>query len=188
MPTHPSLQPYSATDHTKYGRHARKCPGDAYCTNCMPLKVRSAGFLLDAGWHLSCCAYRFSSASYALLFLLCIRMLLESLLCSQLLAPSSAACSDLVRSSLQNLSLCRAGTLAGPCTPPCATSSPPLASSRSLGRQPCWLRYTHGAPSLAPWPHQRREGGLAEMSNMFAGKILRLQGPFQVVSVRARLL
>jgi hypothetical protein len=43
VPAHPSLQPYSATDHTKYGKHARKCPGDAYCTNCMPLKVRCAG-------------------------------------------------------------------------------------------------------------------------------------------------
>ena len=38
----PCLQPYSATDHTKYGKHARKCPASAYCTNCMPLKARAA--------------------------------------------------------------------------------------------------------------------------------------------------
>ncbi|EFN53799.1 hypothetical protein CHLNCDRAFT_136485 [Chlorella variabilis] len=35
-----SCQPFSADDHTKYGRHARKCPADGYCTNCMPLKGR----------------------------------------------------------------------------------------------------------------------------------------------------
>lgn len=33
-----SCMPYSATDHTKYGKHAKKCPASAYCTNCMPLK------------------------------------------------------------------------------------------------------------------------------------------------------
>lgn len=37
------LQPYSATDHTKYGKHAKKCPASAYCTNCMPLKVCKGG-------------------------------------------------------------------------------------------------------------------------------------------------
>lgn len=33
-----SCQPYSATDHTKYGKKATKCPAEGYCTNCMPLK------------------------------------------------------------------------------------------------------------------------------------------------------
>lgn len=43
-PLRSPLQPYSATDHTKYGKGAKKCPADGYCTNCMPLKVgRSAG-------------------------------------------------------------------------------------------------------------------------------------------------
>lgn len=26
-----------ATDHTKYGKHARRCPASGYCTNCMPI-------------------------------------------------------------------------------------------------------------------------------------------------------
>ncbi|KAI3425307.1 hypothetical protein D9Q98_009072 [Chlorella vulgaris] len=33
-----SCQPYSATDHTVYGKGAERCPADGYCTNCMPLK------------------------------------------------------------------------------------------------------------------------------------------------------
>ncbi|PSC75212.1 Cathepsin Z isoform A [Micractinium conductrix] len=33
-----SCQPYSATDHTKYGKGAKRCPAEGYCTNCMPLK------------------------------------------------------------------------------------------------------------------------------------------------------
>lgn len=32
-----SCMPYSATDHTKYGKHAKKCPSSGYCTNCMPI-------------------------------------------------------------------------------------------------------------------------------------------------------
>lgn len=32
-----SCMPYSATDHTKYGKHATKCPAAGYCTNCMPI-------------------------------------------------------------------------------------------------------------------------------------------------------
>ena len=32
-----SCMPYSATDHTKYGRHATRCPAEGYCTNCMPI-------------------------------------------------------------------------------------------------------------------------------------------------------
>jgi hypothetical protein len=35
-----SCMPYSATDHTKYGKKAKKCPAEGYCMNCMPLKVR----------------------------------------------------------------------------------------------------------------------------------------------------
>ena len=34
-----SCMPYSATDHTKYGRRAKRCPAIGYCTNCMPIKV-----------------------------------------------------------------------------------------------------------------------------------------------------
>lgn len=26
-----------ATDHTKYGKHAKRCPASGYCTNCMPI-------------------------------------------------------------------------------------------------------------------------------------------------------
>ncbi|KAL4420347.1 hypothetical protein ABPG77_006154 [Micractinium sp. CCAP 211/92] len=33
-----SCMPYSATDHTKYGKGAKRCPAEGYCTNCMPLK------------------------------------------------------------------------------------------------------------------------------------------------------
>ena len=35
------VQPYSATDHTKYGKAAagKKCPAEGYCMNCMPIKV-----------------------------------------------------------------------------------------------------------------------------------------------------
>lgn len=33
-----SCMPYSATDHTKYGKHAKKCPAEGYCTNCMTIK------------------------------------------------------------------------------------------------------------------------------------------------------
>jgi hypothetical protein len=36
-------QPYSATDHTKYGKKAKKCPAEGYCVNCMPLQVRREG-------------------------------------------------------------------------------------------------------------------------------------------------
>ena len=32
-----SCIPYSATDHTKYGKHATKCPAIGYCMNCMPI-------------------------------------------------------------------------------------------------------------------------------------------------------
>lgn len=32
-----SCMPYGATDHTKYGKHATKCPAEGYCTNCMPI-------------------------------------------------------------------------------------------------------------------------------------------------------
>jgi hypothetical protein len=32
-----SCIPYSATDHTKYGKHAKRCPAEGYCTNCMPV-------------------------------------------------------------------------------------------------------------------------------------------------------
>eukprot|EP00887_Chlorella_sp_A99_P000091 scaffold16.g91.t1 len=32
-----SCMPYSATDHSKYGKKAKKCPASGYCTNCMPL-------------------------------------------------------------------------------------------------------------------------------------------------------
>lgn len=32
-----SCMPYSATDYTKYGKQATKCPADGYCTNCMPI-------------------------------------------------------------------------------------------------------------------------------------------------------
>jgi hypothetical protein len=32
-----SCMPYSATDHTKYGKHATKCPAGGYCTNCMTI-------------------------------------------------------------------------------------------------------------------------------------------------------
>lgn len=32
-----SCMPYSATDHTKYGKHAHQCPAHGYCTNCMPI-------------------------------------------------------------------------------------------------------------------------------------------------------
>ena len=36
------VQPYSATDHTKYGGKTagKKCPAEGYCMNCMPIKVR----------------------------------------------------------------------------------------------------------------------------------------------------
>lgn len=34
-----SCMPYSATDYTKYGKKAKTCPAEAYCMNCMPLKV-----------------------------------------------------------------------------------------------------------------------------------------------------
>ncbi|KAK2076052.1 hypothetical protein QBZ16_001388 [Prototheca wickerhamii] len=33
-----SCQPYAATDHTKYGKHAKSCPPEGYCMNCMPVK------------------------------------------------------------------------------------------------------------------------------------------------------
>lgn len=33
-----SCMPYSATDHTKYGKHAKSCPAEGYCMNCMPIK------------------------------------------------------------------------------------------------------------------------------------------------------
>lgn len=46
----PAPQPYSATDHTKYGKHAKKCPASAYCTNCMPLKVRPTFQLRVEPW------------------------------------------------------------------------------------------------------------------------------------------
>jgi len=32
-----SCMPYSASDHTKYGKHAKHCPASGYCTNCMPI-------------------------------------------------------------------------------------------------------------------------------------------------------
>jgi hypothetical protein len=32
-----SCMPYSATDHTKYGKRATRCPAEGYCTNCMPI-------------------------------------------------------------------------------------------------------------------------------------------------------
>lgn len=32
-----SCQPYSATDHTKYGKKAKKCPPSGYCSNCMTI-------------------------------------------------------------------------------------------------------------------------------------------------------
>ena len=32
-----SCMPYGATDHTKYGKHATKCPAEGYCVNCMPI-------------------------------------------------------------------------------------------------------------------------------------------------------
>jgi hypothetical protein len=32
-----SCMPYGATDHTKYGKHAKRCPSEGYCTNCMPI-------------------------------------------------------------------------------------------------------------------------------------------------------
>ncbi len=44
-----SCQIYSATDYTKYGKHAKKCPADGYCMNCMPLKVRSRGVGIELG-------------------------------------------------------------------------------------------------------------------------------------------
>jgi hypothetical protein len=43
-------QPYSATDHTKYGKGASKCPADGYCINCMPLKVLTQRLTLAVGW------------------------------------------------------------------------------------------------------------------------------------------
>ncbi|GAB4814766.1 hypothetical protein N2152v2_001812 [Parachlorella kessleri] len=33
-----SCQIYSASDYTKYGKHAKECPAESYCMNCMPLK------------------------------------------------------------------------------------------------------------------------------------------------------
>ncbi|KAL6776791.1 hypothetical protein ACKKBF_B30930 [Auxenochlorella protothecoides x Auxenochlorella symbiontica] len=33
-----SCMPYAATDHTKYGKHAKACPAEGYCMNCMPIK------------------------------------------------------------------------------------------------------------------------------------------------------
>ena len=32
-----SCMPYSATDHTKFGKHAKRCPAIGYCMNCMPI-------------------------------------------------------------------------------------------------------------------------------------------------------
>lgn len=32
-----SCQPYTATDHTKYGKKATKCPAGGYCSNCMTI-------------------------------------------------------------------------------------------------------------------------------------------------------
>lgn len=34
-----SCLPYAATDYTVYGKHAKECPADGYCMNCMPIKV-----------------------------------------------------------------------------------------------------------------------------------------------------
>lgn len=33
-----SCMPYAATDYKKYGKHAKECPADGYCMNCMPLE------------------------------------------------------------------------------------------------------------------------------------------------------
>jgi cathepsin X len=41
--------PYNATDHTKYGKHAKRCPAEGYCMNCMPIKVRGRRGVLLCG-------------------------------------------------------------------------------------------------------------------------------------------
>lgn len=44
-----SCMTYSATDHTKYSKHAKECPAIGYCMNCMPLKVGESWGLMWVG-------------------------------------------------------------------------------------------------------------------------------------------